>query len=78
MNTFFPHMTLYNTLKSNRIHYLPTYIQHYQSTFYSVKSTLTKLVGLTKLRCGAVALLRVALRCSKAARRGRDQECVEG
>lgn len=34
-------------------------------------------VLLTKLRCCAVALLRVALRCSKATCRGCDQECAE-
>lgn len=47
---------------------------------YENGSTLQRpgaLVLLTKLRRCAVALLRVALRCSEAARRGRDQECVE-
>lgn len=42
------------------------------------QGVISASVVLTKLRCGAVALLRVTLRCSKAPRGARDQECVEG
>lgn len=44
---------------------------------WSVLVCLGCAESVTKLRCRAVALLMVALRCSEAARRGRDQECVE-
>lgn len=45
---------------------------------HTVKNNNNVVVGLTKLRCCAVALLRVALRCCEAAGRGRNQECVKG